>query len=444
MKVLLINLSLRPDSDQCIFPIGLGYIATAIDNAGFDMELLDIDINKYDYGQTRDILKTKQFDVVAFGCIVTGYTIVKWISKTIKEINPKAVIICGNSVASSIPNILLDNTDVDIVIDGEGERAIIHVLTELKIFNHHKHDVYTFPVIKDINRIPSINWDLFDMDTYIIRNRESISKPLPVPYEELRAMPVNSARGCLFKCTFCYQAFYGQPYRYRSKEVLEAEIIKLKEKYNINYITFYDDLTLFSKRRAEEFIAMLTGKGIYWTACCRGNLFTRQDHDLLKRLKDSGCVSLGYSLESADENILKAMNKKLKLEEFAEQKKALDEVGIATVTSIVIGYPQETEESLKKTYDFCYDNGIYPSTGYLQPQPGTPMYEYAKKYGYILDEEEYLMRMGDRQDLRLNMSRIPTDKLEPLVFEHLKRIRDKLKLPLKDDELIKTGVVRGR
>jgi radical SAM superfamily enzyme YgiQ (UPF0313 family) len=153
---------------------------------------------------------------------------------------------------------------------------------------------------------------------------------------------------------------------------------------------------------------------------------------------------LGYSLESANAEILKAMNKRISLKGYSEMKQVLDDVGIATVSALVLGYPQETEATLKETFDYCYENSIFPSTGYLLPQPGSVMYKYAQDNGFIKDEEAYLLSMGDRQDLRLNMSTLPSDKLEQLVHDHLKRIRDKMKLDLNDDQLIKTGVVHGR
>ena len=72
------------------------------------------------------------------------------------------------------------------------------------------------------------------------------------------------------------------------------------------------------------------------------------------------------------------------------------------------------------------------------------MYQHAFKYNHIKNEEDYLMSMGDRQDLRLNMSKVPEDVLETMVLDNLKKIRDNLKLDLSDKQLIKTGVVRGR
>jgi radical SAM superfamily enzyme YgiQ (UPF0313 family) len=379
----------------------------------------------------------KKYDVVAFGCIVTGYKWAKQAVEMIKKESPHSKIIVGNSVASSIP--IKDYLPVDKIVRGEGDKAIVTVLKNLDT----PTSIHHIPML-DINEIPFINWDLFNMDKYIEYNKYNVHEPYPMPFEELRVMPINSARGCLHRCTFCYQEFHDYPYRYRSVKSISEELRELRMKYEVNYITFYDDLTIFSKKRAQEFIDIMDGQGTYWTACCRGDLFTRQDKKLLKRLKESGCVSLGYSLESANKDILKAMNKKLSLEQFAEQKRALDKAEIATVTSIVVGYPQETKETLDETFSFCLANSIYPSTGYLQPLPGTPIYNYALKKGYIKNEEEYWLKMGDRQDLRLNMTSMPRETLENTVEGHLKRIRDHLKLDIKDEDLIKTKVIRGR
>lgn len=55
------------------------------------------------------------------------------------------------------------------------------------------------------------------------------------------------------------------------------------------------------------------------------------------------------------------------------------------------------------------------------------------------DEEEYLMKLGDRQDLRINLTNIPGDVFQAEVKKHLKRIADKLSLNLSEEKLIKTG-----
>ena len=77
MNILVINVSLRPYSPLKLFPIGLGYIATSMKNAGFPFDLLDIDAHRYSDEEVERRIRRKRYDVVCLGCIVTGYKIVK-------------------------------------------------------------------------------------------------------------------------------------------------------------------------------------------------------------------------------------------------------------------------------------------------------------------------------------------------------------------------------
>jgi len=300
--------------------------------------------------------------------------------------------------------------------------------------------------IPDINEIPIPNYEFFDMEAYINKAREILAEPYPIPQSQIRPFFINTARGCPFRCTFCYHVFKQDRYRFRSPQSILAEIKELQERYKVNYVQFNDELTFFSKQQVEAFVNEIIANKMhfYWTADCRATLFTRADVGLLKKMKKTGCVALGYSLESGEPDILKSMNKHIRVEDFIEQSKAIDEAGIGIKTSIVLGYPQETLETLKKTFDVCYDLNIYPSAGYLLPQPNTVMYVIAKEKGLIPDEEEYLLKAGDRQDFTLNFTQIPEDVFQNEVKKHLKRISDKIGLGLAEGQLLKTGHYKSK
>ncbi|MDD2731841.1 MAG: radical SAM protein [Candidatus Pacebacteria bacterium] len=458
MKSLIINICLRPNSEKTIFPIGLGYIATAVSRAGFNFEILDLDAKRLSDEEIERYIKEADFDVVLMGCIVTGYKYVKKLSELIKRYK-EVPIIAGNSVATSIPETLLEKTKVDIAVIGEGDITIVELLKALEtraslekvkgIAFLKDKEVFFTPergLISDIDTLPFIDYALFDINTYLRGCRYNITEPYPVPFDSLRALPINTARGCPYNCTFCYHVFKNKRYRTRSIENIVEEIKLLRERYGINYVQFFDELTLFSKEQTSQFADYILKEnlGIFWSADCRAGLFSENDIDLAIKLKESGCMTLGYSLESADKEILKAMNKNISVSDFIVQSKVLKKAGIYPNTSLVIGYPNETEETIKKTFDCCYENDIYPSAGYLLPQPGTPMYDYAKSAGKISDEEDYLMKMGDRQDFRINLTSMDQDKIEGLVKYHLKRISEKMKLGLNDENLIKTGHYRQK
>ena len=116
------------------------------------------------------------------------------------------------------------------------------------------------------------------------------------------------------------------------------------------------------------------------------------------------------------------MNKKADPALFSEQNFVLNQAGIRSGTCIVLGYPQETHETLQQTFDILCNNKIYPSVGFLCPAPGSVMYDYAVDH------------------LRLNMTSMTNDELIDTVREHLKKLRDICEIDLDDEHLIANTV----
>jgi anaerobic magnesium-protoporphyrin IX monomethyl ester cyclase len=459
MSILLINVCLRPDSPLKLVPIGLAYIATAIKNAGFDFDLLDIDAERLTQEQIQAFIQKEDYDVVCMGCIVTGYKIVKYLAAEIRKLLPGTKIVAGNSVATSVVDTLLSHTEVDIAVMGEGDVTIVELLKALArntdlgtvagiCFKKNSKVIQTppRPLIKDLTSLPFINYSLFDIENYIRTSCHTLSDPLPFPREDARALPINTARGCVANCTFCYHVFKGNPYRYRKAQSLVAEISQMLEIYGLNYILLWDELTFFSKKQTKEFCECILSENLSfcWSGSCRGNLFNdEKDLQIMELMKKAGCVSIGYSLESADESILRDMNKHVSVEQFTKQTTLFRKAGVPVATSVVFGFPQETPETIRRTIDVCIKNGIYPSPGYLLPQPGSKIYDYAVENSYIQNEEEYLLAMGDRQDLRVNMTEMSDLEFEDHVLAGLSRCNEALGVGLEDDRLVKTTYYRA-
>ncbi len=459
MNILLINVSLRPESKIKLFPIGIGYIATAMKNAGFAFDLLDIDAHRYSDEEVDAFIQRKPYDVVAMGCIVTGYSKVKDLCARVRKHHKDACIVVGNSVATSIYEILLSKTEADVAVMGEGDITIVKLLeaiaakkslsTVLGISYWENGEVHRNPPqpgIEDISMLPHLDFSLFDIEVYIRNAKEQLwESDMPIPREAVRALPINTARGCVGNCTFCYHNFRGYKYRYRSMDSIIEEIRSMIEKYNLNYISMGDELTFFSRKRAEEFADAILNSGLkfYWDINCRADCFTKEsDIEILKKVREAGCVSACFSLESSDAEILKMMNKHITVEDFARTARLFLQAGITPTTSLVIGYPIETKETIRNTFQVCEDAKIYPSAGYLLPQPGSVMYQYARENGFISDEEEYLLAMGDRQDLRLNMTKMTDEEMENAVLEGLSKCNLDLAIGLDKEHLIKTQYYR--
>jgi anaerobic magnesium-protoporphyrin IX monomethyl ester cyclase len=453
VNILVINIALRPNSPVKLFPIGLGYICTAMHKAGHDFDLIDIDAHRYSDEEIRRLIGAQKYDVACLGAIVTGYPMIKDLAATIRSLHPHCKIIVGNSVAHST-EMILNKTSCDIAVLSEADLTIVELLDAIAqntLLDAVDGICYLTPdgihcteprkYIKDLSTLPEIAFELFDADLYADAAKNIAQDPLPMPREKVRALPVNTARGCIANCTFCYHVFKKKPYRVRPAEKVITEIRGMIERYDLNMVFVSDELTLHNKKRALELADGIIESGLkfIWRATCRADLFDSDDDvDIILRLKEAGCIGIGYSLENADQAILKAMNKRITLDGFEKQTEIIRKAGLPVSTSLVFGYPQETPSTINSTIDACVRTKCYPSVGYLLPQPGSVMYEYAKEHGFIGDEEQYLLKMGDRQDLKVNLTEMSDQEFQSIVQEGLERCAKELKVGLSYDSLIKT------
>jgi radical SAM superfamily enzyme YgiQ (UPF0313 family) len=454
-KILFINPCLRPGGHTKIIPAGLASVMTYFDEKGYKLELLDIDINDYDDEYVEKFIKNNKFEFILFGTIVTHYKWIKWLVNTIKKHQPHTHVIVGNSVSSSIPELFLQKTKADVVVIGEGEISAyeaveaIRLKKSLKVVdgiafrnNDDKIVINELRKVGDINDFSMINWDFFDVERYLAMPSAKADHEKDVT----RAMPVITARGCAFRCTFCHFVFWNDPYRNRSPKSVLNEVRRLQEKYNITHIDFWDDLSFASAHQVEKMSDAILESGLKfrWMASVRVDLFSRgnlSDDGALKvakKMKQSGCYDVGFALESGNQEILEMMNKKIEVDAFLETVNIFKQVGITVNTSVVFGYPTETKETIGETFDQCLKAGVYPSIGFLLPLPATGMYDYAKQKGLIVDEDAYLESITERQDICLNMTSMANEDIMKEIKVGAKKLNDMLDLGLDENTFIKT------
>jgi len=460
--ILFVNPCLRHGSFTKLLPVGVTYVMTYFHENGYKFDLLDIDINEYDDSYVENFVKNHHYDFVMLGSIVTHYKWVKWFVNTVKQHQPTTHVIVGNSVGGSIPDVFLRNAHADAVVIGEGEITALELVDALRLgrelkkvegiaFIDKNDELVITPARKvgKIDDLPMVNWDFFDVQRYLDQPPDAMD--CDVTDEEVRPMPVVTARGCSFRCTFCHFVFWNDPYRNRSPKSILQEVKRNIEKYNANNINFWDDLSFASAKQVNRLVDAILESGIKfkWTASIRADVFSRnhlskkESLEVAKKMKKSGCFSVGFSLESGNEEILKMMNKKIQVNEFSDTVFILRKAGIICNTSVVFGYPIETKETIRQTFDQCLKVGVYPSIGFLLPLPATGMWDYAKANGFITDEDKFLDYMTERQDLVLNMTKIPDEEVMIEIKKGAKKLNDMLQLGLTEDTYIKTGRPRN-
>ena len=463
MKILFVNPCLRKGFEHKMLPMGLAYVMTAVKKAGIEFDLLDIDLYEYSDEFLEGYFEENCFDVVAFGAISTHYKWCKWFAKMVKSKQPNCKLIIGNSVGDTVPQLFISKTNADIIVKGEGDVTIVEVLkclienktlqdVEGIYYLNQSNDIIENPHRKaaNIDELGMPDWEIFEIQKYLAFTQDTHTLGIDSTGMELRSLPIITARGCVFKCTFCHYMFWDDPYRHRSTESIIEELQLYIEKYDIHYFQFRDDLSFSTMNQVERLCDAITDSGIkiFFSASIRSDLFGRiktpeeKRLRIAKKMKEAGCVSVFFSLESGSSEIIKEMNKKIQPEYFGEQIRIFNVVGIPIYTSIVLGYPQETEETIRQTFDLCSENKIYPSIGFLLPLPGTGMYKGAIKSGHITNEDEYLDSITERQDLVMNLTKISDKQLMDITLNYASKLSDKLGLALKDGTYIKTGGVK--
>jgi len=287
-----------------------------------------------------------------------------------------------------------------------------------------------------------INWDFFDVERYLAMPSAKADREKDVT----RAMPIITARGCAFKCSFCHFVFWNDPYRNRTPNSVIAEIKQVIEKYHVTHIDFWDDLSFASAHQVEKMSDAILESGLEfkWMATVRVDLFSRANlssDDALKvakKMKQCGCYDVGFALESGNQEILEMMNKKIEVDAFLETVNIFKQVGITVNTSVIFGYPTETKETIRETFDQCLKAGVYPSIGFLLPLPATGMYDYAKQKCLIVDEDAYLESITERQDICLNMTNMRNEDIMKEIKVGERKLNDMLDLALNENTFIKT------
>jgi len=408
------------------FPIGLGYIAASLINNGYEVEIYNQDQNHYPEEQLTEYLNQNTFDVIGVS-FIAGYFQYRKMIKISKAINSscnRPIFIIGGHGPSPEPDFFLKKLQADIVVIGEGEITILNLLKELsshKDLSKIKGIAYREnnavivnqrqPLIEDIDSIPWPAYHLFPMKYYRL---------LRMPHSESGdfVMSMLSGRGCKFKCNFCYRLDEG--FRQRSNESIIEEIEYLKKEYGITYVAFHDELLMSSKERTESLcLDFIKSKiNIKWCANGRLNYATK---DILKLMKESGCVFINYGIESMDDEVLKKMNKALTTKQIFKGVEETIKAGISPGCNIIFGNIGDSIESLEKGLSFLLnysDDSQLRTIRPVTPYPGSPLYYYAIEKGLIDNCEDFYENKHINSDLlTANFTDLTDDKIYQLLAD---------------------------
>jgi len=406
------------------FPIGLGYICSVLRKAGFKVDCLNMN---HIYGDVKDILK-KKLDEKDYDYVCTGgndfiYHTVKVIIDTVHEHMSKPKFILAGHILTHEPELMLEVLRPDIGIISEGEKTIIELIEHLgqdldikevagivfydkdgKLVRAKKRDP-----IKDLDAIPFPDYKDFGFDEHL-DNMHTTDGYCNHFYDYPKTYPLLGSRGCAFNCTFCW---HPENYRWRSIDNIMQEIREVVKQYRINTFLIVDDCFSIKQERIYEFCKRIkelseeVGYQIKWV--CQILVHT-VDKQMLETMKDAGCETISYGFESFSPIVLKSMMKPITPQQIEKAFHATLQAKIGVQGHFIFGDTAETNETARQTLSYWINNcqgqiGL----GFIQPYPGSVMYQRCIEKGVIKDKLDYIKNQMDPHNC-INMTENMTNE----------------------------------
>lgn len=444
------------DNEMPTFPIGVMRVLAAIQQNGYDGEIYDLNnLRQSDDEIIKNLKKIKPDIVGLSGPLSHCYPNLKHLAKIIRNLFPDAWIVVGGHISGS-SHILLNRTETDIVVVGDGEICFNKLLDYIKDNKDRKKIDYNYlKSIKGLafldeekklnftgygdqikgtemeypsfskweqglkeyggsdNLINEVFQDADDLGNIFGLNveKQHRSSELLAIHNSLKNKKVGriqTSKGCVAKCTFCQRATKG--YRVFGHNHMEARIIELKEKYNVGVLLVDDENFGSNRVQARECARLMKKHGIYWSS--QGARAASINVEDLKFYKQNNLLAIRYGIESGSQTILDIMEKKTTTHQVYEQIEACTRLNVATTSeAFMLGFPGETRKTVIETSEYNGQlrfllgnswNTHYPA--WATSIPGTPLYEYTQQIGVVgttLDEEEeYLYRTSDTMEDR--------------------------------------------
>ncbi len=392
MKVVLISHPDKIHQKADFPPIGIAYLGAAAKSIGFEPLLIDGGMTPVT--EILDLIRSYEPDLIGVTCWTINRETVWELCSKLKETRPEAFLVLGGSHSSLFPAHVFAKTHASAVVIGEGEETFKELLQTLASKG-------------DLNKVNGLALKRPDGTVYLTEKRQRIANldTVPLPYYQgfknfdfndylgFPALPgpvapIISSRGCVFDCSYCSSvSFWGNTWRGRSAENILDEIEWLLKEMGARSIYFFDDNFPVKKERVIEVCEGIKKRNLnfLWACCSHVKLVNRE---LLQKMRDCGCVSIDFGVESGSNKILHNINKKQTRDDIEKAFSAAHAAGISPRAYLMVGNKGETAETIDETIDLIGKIKPRSSIGaqILLLLPGTDEYRTAVQNKFLTDD----------------------------------------------------------
>ena len=430
MKICLVNPPLVLSSQHInrpapFYPMGLLYVASALE-AGHQVSIIDalaegwknvhkIGVNGEDkwYGglEFEEIAKRIKRDGIKLVAITVPFSISHWsaqkVASAIKDIDKNIITVLGGHHVTVRPLDVLSNNDVDYIVVGEGEYAMLELVDALEHggsagpekIEGIGYKIDGKPVInpsrkpiQDLDSLPFPARHLLNLENYFSAVEAGQSPRGDYLPAGKKWATLITSRGCPYECVFCaIHLTMGRKWRPRSAQNVVKEIEELVNIYGIRHFMIEDDNMTLDVTRAKEICDFIIQRKLGITWCMpNGVRADALDEELIKKMKASGCTEVFVAPESGDQNVVNnIIKKRIDLKKIEEAVRLFSKYGVNVNAVFVIGCIGETKENIRQSIGFARKliqlgaKGICANIA--TPYYGTELYRQAKEKGFLLD-----------------------------------------------------------
>ena len=370
-------------------PLSLAYCAGILRDDGFGVALSDCIIDNTSFQDVRDMVRDFKPNVVILNTATPSIVSDLSTADHIKDIDPDIVVAAIGVHGTALPEDTLKlNRNIDFLIRNEPEQTTLELCRDLRSGGNGRtvrgvsflqQDALVNnpdqPFIADLDALPYPAYDLIHSERYLL------------PFSHTRFLLVSTSRGCHFGCRFCMDhVYYGKKMRLRTPAALVDELVHWRDTLGIRDFLFWTESFAldadFCCAVAREIIDR--DIGIRWFCNSRAD---QVDSDMMALFRRAGCNMISFGVESGSQDTLDAMNKNTTIAKVRKAVKAAQSNGIEVVAHTILGFPCESEKTVRATIRYVKKLGVDYAQFYCAvPFPGSPLYDQALENGWIVTD----------------------------------------------------------
>ena len=313
-----------------------------------------------------------------------SYSPIKRIVKKMRKTFPDLEIVLGGALVSSqtkleqvnILKTIIKKNNINYTLTGFNSEED---LKQLLLSRNTQHP----PLSEVPNLIYSTNngSDLDIVQTESIWHQPNLTHAQPhkldLPFIN-STIQLRTSSGCPFCCAFCSYPETARGFHIMPDEEVEKQIQSILKIPTIKNIIFIDDTLNVPRKRFHNLCRLLEPHNIAWFSFLRVQYI---DDETALMMKKSGCQAVYLGIESANNSILKNMQKKSTKEKYLSGIATLKKYGITTMAAFVIGFPGETTATIEENITFIESSGLdfYTLKEFFYME-NTPIHEERSKY----------------------------------------------------------------